>query len=441
MTLLAAIAALGGCDVLGRAPLADGNRFTEKESRLERMTLDGWPTPDLGPDGRLPAVVATLVAADLDGDGDDDLLAHYDELGVVQAGLSSGGSRPGFDWLQPLPLPRSGALVAVGDLRNDGSADLLFLDGEGGRILAANVAPPGANGGGQTREMRWWLDAPVECAPGPVNAGDFDGDGRADIACRGAAPQSPFVVHPVNDDGTLGPAVVSPAACAGCLDGPWKVGDFDGDGHADIAGGDPAAIATLRVHFGDGTGRFVAHATLAPTSHVVPTAGDLDGDGRTDLVTVDGTTDQPFGELAAFIDDGQRHFAARQPVVSNINYGLDGGRLGAPRELATVVAADLDGDGRAEVALAGHDIDYGPAGPLYLRVLGWQGAAIELTSSTALTELVASVEAQHLTAVAFSVYLLAGDFRGTGPTQLLVWDARSLEYWFFQWNNESPPPA
>jgi hypothetical protein len=143
------------------------------------------------------------------------------------------------------------------------------------------------------------------------------------------------------------------------------VGDFNGDGHTDLAvadGGDP----TVTVLLGDGTGGFRPAATSPvhiPTtargtaSHNLdmPSAvavGDLNGDGHLDLaVTV---TDTRPDNVTILLGDGTGNFV---PAPSgSVPVEADPNALPQPD---SVVVADLNHDGRPDLATAnayGNDV-------------------------------------------------------------------------------------
>jgi hypothetical protein len=72
-------------------------------------------------------------------------------------------------------------------------------------------------------------------------------------------------------------------------------GDFDGDGKSDIALTGGAGWNTLPVAFSNGNGSFrvtnitiSSFATWATTAGAIPVSGDFDGDGASDIALVGG---------------------------------------------------------------------------------------------------------------------------------------------------------
>lgn len=112
-------------------------------------------------------------------------------------------------------------------------------------------------------------------------AGDFNGDGRLDLAGIGGMSVR---VKLANGDGTFGAAVEYPVAS-------WSqdlaAGDFNGDGRLDLVAtiNDPGISLSLLLGNGDGT--FKAPVNFSNTSHLdspAIVATDLNNDGKLDVV-------------------------------------------------------------------------------------------------------------------------------------------------------------
>src|SRR6185295_2439701 len=139
----------------------------------------------------------------------------------------------------------------------------------------------------------WW--ASVASTPGAKMAsGDFNGDGRADLVLYGPAAWASIPVAFSNGDGTFNVTNLPNAWWAGAAStaGAMLVtGDFNGDGRSDLALSGPTGWGSIPVAFSAGDGAFNATnlpnawwAGAASNPGATLVSGDVNGDGRTDLV-------------------------------------------------------------------------------------------------------------------------------------------------------------
>ncbi len=134
-------------------------------------------------------------------------------------------------------------------------------------------------------------DYPGSFIPNAVAVGDFNGDGKLDVAvaaagiCGDVCAPSAVIIYIGNGDGTFqSPAsyTIGPAAAG------IAVGDFNGDHIQDLAvTSTNGSYVTILTGVGDGT--FAAGPTTFPTgtSPVGIVVGDFDGDGNLDIATAD----------------------------------------------------------------------------------------------------------------------------------------------------------
>jgi hypothetical protein len=172
-----------------------------------------------------------------------------------------------------------------------------------------------------------------------VALGDVDGDGIADIV-SGAGPGTTPQVHV--ESGADGSTIWTFQAFAPGFTGGVYVaaGDVTGDGRADLVAGAGAGGAP-QVRVWDGVDLTPLHSFLAYTpgftGGVTVAAGDVDGDGRADIIT--GTASGGFSEVT--VRSGVnlaslRDFFAFPP---------------ASTEGVFVAGADFDGDAAADLVV------------------------------------------------------------------------------------------
>src|SRR3954454_2694715 len=198
----------------------------------------------------------------------------------------------------------------------------------------------------------------------PLAWGDFTGDGVPDVAAATSAHK--LSVLPGNGEGgfgaALGTAVTLPGKPAGAA-----AGDLNGDGRLDLVVAVEETKQPLTVLLGQASGGLAPASgtprTLTVSARTIGIA-DFDEDGKQDLALggIDAGT-------AVMLGDGAGHFRAGTPVAGGILLGLadfnSDGR--ADLAVATVApddvslqAAVLIGDGNATFHAAGASVGIGP---------------------------------------------------------------------------------
>ena len=272
----------------------------------------------------------------------------------------------GDDMLSLYPYDPSfagGVRVATGDVNGDGVADIVTAPGPG-------MSPTVKVFDGQTAQLlRSFLAYDAQFRGGVyVAAGDLNGDGVADIVTgpdKGTPPTVRFFDgrNPAARNGSL--MAFDPAFAGGVR---VAVGDVNGDGKAEIvAGAGPGGSPEVKVFEPRGTllRQFLAY-DAGFAGGIFVAAGDVNGDGRADLVT---GPDAGMGPLV-------KVFNARNVQQVNAFFAYDPSVTGGVR----VAADDLDGDGKAEV-VTGAQAGDGPhvkafvvrTGQLVSSVLAYQG--------------------------------------------------------------------
>jgi hypothetical protein len=208
------------------------------------------------------------------------------------------------DFSQPGTSPEAAgtgpASLAVGDFNNDGrrdqavanagSNDVTILLGDGtGDFTAAGTSPEAAG-----------------TNPRAVVVGDFNGDGKQDLAVPNAVSDTVTILLGDGTGNFTAPGT-SPETVG---DSPFDVavGDFDGDGKQDLAVPNSASD-NLTILLGDGTGDFTAAGTSPEPVGDAPVyvaVGDFDSDGKQDLATANNVS----SDVTILLGDGTGDFTA-----------------------------------------------------------------------------------------------------------------------------------
>jgi hypothetical protein len=275
--------------------------------------------------------------ADVNGDGRDDLVTFTrGSTGDVYVALSTGnGWFNGTGWKWHDSFCYGSEICEVGDVTGDGRADILaFTRGSTGDVYVAV-----SNGSNSFNYSGWrWHD--WFCINNEIpRVGDFNGDGRDDIATF--------------TRGNTGDVYVALSNGWGSFDGQgWKwhdwfsinneipkVGDFNGDGRDDIATFTRGNTGDVYVALSNGSGEFTGHAwrwhDWFCINNEVCDVADLNADGRDDLVTyLRGNT----GTIYAALSNGSSQF-------NETGWQWASGQCLRSDECRT---GDVTGDGRAD---------------------------------------------------------------------------------------------
>jgi hypothetical protein len=231
---------------------------------------------------------------------------------------------------------RGGVRVATADVTGDGIEDVITAAGPGG-------GPHVEVFDGVTGKMARSFYAYDASFTGGVfvAAGDVNGDGKADIITGAGAGGGP---HVRVFSGATGAELYGFYAYIPTFTGGVNVaaGDVNGDGKADIiTGAGPGGSPTVHVYNGINVAliyNFYAYA-MSFSGGVNVAAGDTNGDGKADIITGAAAGGGPHVEVFSGADRSLlRSFFAYSATFT-------GG--------VRVAAADQDGDGKADILVGG----------------------------------------------------------------------------------------
>jgi uncharacterized protein (TIGR03437 family) len=275
----------------------------------------------------------SLAAGDFNGDGKIDLAAPVPGGVVIFLGNGDGTFRNAASY----PAAAAPLGIAVADINGDGVADVVITDGSNGAVGAGSVGALLGNPNGTFQAYSTLLTG---LNPGYIAIGDFNNDGHADLAFTNFGDGSVSVALGNGGGAFAAPQTYVASAMAGYL----VVTDVNQDGHVDlvVGSGSPEAIVpdvnseqiAVLMNNGDGTFQGTPSYSFGPRSQQIAIA-DFDGDGILDVAGADaiGTT-------------------------FTVQYGLGGGKFGQPSTFMggggpSVATADFNGDGLPDLLLGG----------------------------------------------------------------------------------------
>jgi hypothetical protein len=273
-----------------------------------------------GPDG--------IVAADVDDDGDVDLVVVRKNVDDIQILVNTGSAfSPGATAAVGGLEPRA---IVAGDLDGNGLPDVVTSN------RSSNDVSVLLNAGGAFAAA---VAYPVGAGPKGIALADLDGDSLLDIVV--ASPDTRAVDVLLNlgagvfgsaSSLSVGPELRPDGVCAA---------DLDGDGDADIAASTSGNGLNLATVFPNEGGATFAVPVSFPTGGVNPAgivAVDLDLDGDRDLAT----SNQDSADVSMLTNVGAGVFGAAMLVT-----------VGTTPEV--ISAGDLDGNGSVDLVTVNRD--------------------------------------------------------------------------------------
>ena len=322
-----------------RVPVTGGLGFTRQQTFATGNSPDAVAVADLNGDGKPDLVVCNYIAS---------------SVSILLNTTPPGASTPSFATQQTFVVGRPRAL-AVGDLNGDGSPDLAIADEVYGTVtVLLNTTAPGASSVSFAPPQTF----PTGHNPEGVAIADFNGDGKPDLAVTNGSDNTVSILLNTTAPGattaSFAPQQVFASSPAGDSTlGPVAVGDFNGDGKPDlaVASGEMSGYA----------GASVLLNTTAPGSSVLSftapqffftgktclslAVGDLNGDGRPDIAETNySLTGSMYSEVDVLVN-------TTAPGASSPSFAFRQ-RFNTSTRPRSVAMGDFNNDGRLDLAVA-----------------------------------------------------------------------------------------
>ncbi len=275
----------------------------------------------------LPLEVNGLTVADVNLDGVPDVLCTFGIDSPIRGdvGVALGNGDGTFQPFQSFKAEDYPNALVTGDFNGDGKPDVIVVDAVIG-VSNQQLTFLAGDGTGS-------FGAPQNVASvggtASLAVGDFNHDGKLDVAV-GNPGTAEVAVFLGDGDGTFQPALL-PAVIYG---GHIIAADLNHDGNLDVISGN-SNLPDISILFGLGNGRFAQAPVIAsaiPATNL--STGDVNGDGRPDLVVV-----AKSGAIEAVLGNGDGTF--QPPVYSPSLTGAN-----------TLTLADCNGDGKADAVIS-----------------------------------------------------------------------------------------
>ena len=388
----------------------------------------------LPPPPALTSPYVNLIDADLRGSGHKDLVTG---TGIVLSGHGDGtfvqATAPAF----PSSVDNSGfgPNVAAADLNKDGKLDLAVANGRaisvyfghGDGTFTTGPAYASIGNVGYLDITDLDGDGNLDLYPGAANGGEFTGDN--------STPNAGYALMG-NGDGTFRGAPSEPFTYTGT-----NLADINGDGKLDAIGVD--GNGSFQIYLGDGHGGFVQQSALAYTPLTISDTsypvtgidsyaiGDVNGDGKPDLVFIASQFYGPGGSAGLFVAPGRGDGTFAAPVFYPMPQIVPAGDFDTNAVLSNVRLADVNGDGRADLIYAYKDQAY-HTHTYYL------GTAVQLANADGtfqppqLINYYTGANNQYTTSSAVAVSDVNGDGK---PDLVLVTESLTLDPTTHQYTN------
>ena len=241
------------------------------------------------------ATPGSITLGDFNRDGNVDVAVVIPSSDTIAIFFGNGDGTFTASTAPVYTLPQATGIV-VADFNGDGLQDLAVLS-----TSSSSVTVLLGHGDGTFTPAT--LSPSAGSSPFSVVKGDFNGDGIPDLAVTSysGSPGSVTILLG-NGDGSF---TAAPTLSRTTLPNSIVVGDFNNDGKQDLAVGGANGATAVNVFLGNGDGTFTAAPNaLSSGSALSLNVADVNGDGKLDLIVADASSNR----LIALLGNGDGTF-------------------------------------------------------------------------------------------------------------------------------------
>ncbi|MCD6013653.1 MAG: type sorting protein, partial [Flavipsychrobacter sp.] len=270
----------------------------------------------------------SIAIGDVDGDGKPDMAVSdnsSDRIRVYRNISTSGTLTSGsFSTSVSFVTGSTPRGVYLNDVNGDGKLDMIIVNsGVNSFSVFRNTASSGSITSGSFAAR---ADFTTASSPLFAAVGDIDGDGRPEIVVSNNGGANVSLFRNTSSSGSVSFAAKVDFASGGNARSV-AIGDVDGDGKADLAVGNGSGntISIFRNTATSGTissGSFAAKVDISATSPVGLVLADIDGDGKMDLSTAQGGGGTTLSVFRNTGSSGTISFASAATFTHGTNAGL-----------------------------------------------------------------------------------------------------------------------